>query len=379
MAKFQPVKKYVGVVYYESAERKHLGKPDRCFYAVFKVHGRKMREKVGWLSEGFTAELASQVRGEKMRDMRLGKDLAKKDPTLGEVWTEYYTWLQANRKRPDNQRWMYEKYVEPALGHKPLSAIAPLDLERVRRTMQKADLSPQTISHALALVRTIFNRATAWGMWQGGNPAKQITFPKLDNRRERFLSVDEAQSLLAALLPRSQDVHDIALLSLHCGMRRGEIYRLRWTDVDFEQGTLLVLVTDEHGKGHTRMAYMTDEVRGALLSRARNPGLIFPSRGGGVSEDMSKTFMRVVDALGLNVGVTDRRQRVMFHTLRHTFASWLAIDGTPILTIKELLGQKTLAMAERYAKLSPDHKRAAISRLPGLVGQSSERDSGQGT
>ncbi|MFP5223151.1 MAG: tyrosine-type recombinase/integrase [Acidobacteriota bacterium] len=368
MAKFQPVKKYVGVVYYESSERKHLGKPDRCFYAVFKAHGRKVRVKVGWLSEGFTAELASQTRAELMRDLRMGKDLAKKDPALGEVWTEYYAWLQANRKRPDNQRWMYEKYVEPALGHKPLSAIAPLDLERLRRSMQKADLSPQTISHALALVRTIFNRATAWGMWQGGNPAKQITFPKLDNRRERFLSVDEARSLLGVLAERSQDVHDMSVLSLHCGLRLSEICRLRWEDVDLSRMTAIIWVTDKAGKGLTRTAYLTPEVAAMFESRGPGQGLVFASRSGRVIADLSKTFSRVVDSLGFNRGVEDRRQRVTFHTLRHTFASWLVISGTPIYTLKGLLGHKTLAMSERYAKLSPDHEREAISRLPDLGG-----------
>lgn len=379
MAKFLPVKKYVGVVYYESSERKHLGKPDRCFYAVFKAHGRKVREKVGWLSEGFTAELASQVRAELMRDMRHGKTLRQKDPTLGEVWTEYYTWLQANRKRPQNQQGIYRNHIEVALGHKKLSAVAPLDLERIRSKMQKSGLSPQTITHALTLVRTMFNKATAWCMWYGPNPAKQIAFPKLDNRRERFLSVEEAQDLLKALANHSRDVHDMAVVSLHCGLRLGEICRLRWADVDFENLSITVWVTEKHGKGETRIAAMTGDVEAMLKSRERGGGLIFTSRSGGVISDISKTFVRVVDALGLNAGVADRRQKVTFHTLRHTFASWLAIDGTPILTIKELLGQKTLAMAERYAKLSPDHKRSAIARLPDLAGRSSARDGDRDT
>jgi len=82
---------------------------------------------------------------------------------------------------------------------------------------------------------------------------------------------------------------------------------------------------------------------------------------------ISKTFDRVVKELGLNDGVTDPRDRVVFHTLRHTFASWLAIQGTPIYTIKELMGHKTLAMTERYSHLIPDSKRSAIKGLMNLL------------
>jgi site-specific recombinase XerD len=65
----------------------------------------------------------------------------------------------------------------------------------------------------------------------------------------------------------------------------------------------------------------------------------------------------------LNEGIEDRRQMVSFHTLRHTFASWLAIQGTPILEIKELMGHNSLAMTERYAHLIPDQKRVSVARM----------------
>ncbi len=70
-----------------------------------------------------------------------------------------------------------------------------------------------------------------------------------------------------------------------------------------------------------------------------------------------------MERLGLNDGIDDPRDKVVFHTLRHTFASWLAIQGTPILTLKELMGHKSLAMTERYAHLMPDVKREAIKGL----------------
>jgi len=73
-----------------------------------------------------------------------------------------------------------------------------------------------------------------------------------------------------------------------------------------------------------------------------------------------------------NNGVTDPRQKVTFHTLRHTFASWLAMQGTPILTIKELLGHQSLAMTERYSHLSPDQKKDAVNGIEAIF--TKERD-----
>lgn len=66
-----------------------------------------------------------------------------------------------------------------------------------------------------------------------------------------------------------------------------------------------------------------------------------------------KTFYRAVDKSGLNQNVTDRRQRVVFHTLRHTFASWLVQKGVHLSTIGQLLGHTSMKMTMRYAHLDP--------------------------
>jgi integrase len=81
----------------------------------------------------------------------------------------------------------------------------------------------------------------------------------------------------------------------------------------------------------------------------------------------------------VNVGITERRQKVTFHTLRHTFASWLAIQGTPILAIKELLGHKSLAMTERYSHLIPDMKREAVAGIAKLMEPMEETAIGEAT
>jgi integrase len=79
-------------------------------------------------------------------------------------------------------------------------------------------------------------------------------------------------------------------------------------------------------------------------------------------------FLRLAEKLKLNKDVTDPRQKACFHTLRHTFASWLALQGETLLTIKELMGHKTITMTMRYAHLIPDQKRRAVEKLAFVAG-----------
>lgn len=115
---------------------------------------------------------------------------------------------------------------------------------------------------------------------------------------------------------------------------------------------------------------MTDEVRSMLIERSKQLNAteyVFPAQNGAKRNWVSDTFERVVDQLGLNDGITDSRQRVVFHTLRHTFASWLVQDGTPLYTVAELMGHTTLEMTKRYSHLSPDTVRAAALTLQGRL------------
>ena len=360
------VKKFQGVYYRESKNRTFNGKPDRCFDICYKdQNGKLIWEKIGWVSEGYTVAMASQIRSERLRSIRHGEELPKrkkKEITFGEAWERYNEWLETGKKRPRDDRYNYKNHLKDRFADKPLSKISPFDLERMKAELLKAGKSPATVKHCLVLVRQIINKAIAWGLWDGENPVKKVKMPRLNNQRVRFLSYEEANLLLDHLGKISPQVRDMALLSLHSGLRAGEIFNLRWQDIDPENG--LIHVSDPKS-GRSRKAFMTETVKRMFDSKQRgNPDeLVFKNRKGEKITEISKTFSKVVKHLGFNDGVTDPRQRVTFHTLRHTFASWLAIQGTPILTIKELLGHQTLAMTERYSHLIPDNKIEAIAGL----------------
>jgi integrase len=251
------------------------------------------------------------------------------------------------------------------LAEMPLKSITTADLENlVVAPMQAAGKSPRTIKFATDTFCVVWNTAKNLSVVSGDNPASSVKRPRQDNKRVRFLSRGEAAELLAVLKERSMYVHDLALLSLFSGLRYGECLALTWADVDLENGLIFVKDTKT---GRNRHAYIIAEIQD-MLNR-RQSGKIKPAR---VFPQMTQTkiwgvFSRAVNDLGLNDGITDRRQKLVFHSLRHTFASWLVQMGKPLYTVSQLLGHSDVKMTMRYAHLAPDTQRAAAKDLENFL------------
>ncbi|MFU8819457.1 MAG: site-specific integrase [Desulfurivibrio sp.] len=181
-----------------------------------------------------------------------------------------------------------------------------------------------------------------------------------------FSSSPQINRLVHRLIKRARaSVFRMALLSLHTGMRAGEIFSLTWADVDLA-GVLITLRDTKSNR--TRHAFMTEQVRAMFQARDKQEpaALVFPGRNGKKIVQISKTFNRAVDRVGLNDGNTDPRQKVTFHTLRHTFASWLVESGTDIYLVKELLGHSDSAQQiDTRAFCGRSEKPAAWSALAG--------------
>jgi len=362
-----------GVYLRKSSRRIIKGKPDVCFDISYQIGNRLIWEKVGWKSEGYSLEMAQAVRAERMKAIRQGKgksipSMQRKAPFFRELAEAYINWARENKAggaRDDVSR--YHKHLAPRFNHLRIDEISALDLEKMKSELRKKGLSLGSIEHCLKLFRQIINKAKLWGFYEGENPIKGVKIPNAQNGRIRFLSYEEARRLLEALKKVSRQVHDMALISLHTGMRAGEIFNMKNYDIDLENG--IIDIPDSKNK-QSRKAFMTEGVRAILRERARGKTMeyVFKSNKGGRVMEVSDSYARVVERLGFTEGIKDRRYKITFHSLRHTFASWLALQGEPILTIKELLGHKTLEMTLRYAHLVPDQKRGAVARMERALG-----------
>jgi integrase len=233
-----------------------------------------------------------------------------------------------------------------------LKDVKPLLIERIKKNVLDAGRTPRTLQYIFATIRQAWNMARRDGRVLGDSPTKNVKRPKVDNKRVRFLSHEEAETLLNALQTKDPRTHDLALLSFHSGLRFGEIANLKWSHVDLARG--IISVMDTKG-GVDRVAFMTEKVKAMLeaMKRRGPDDHIFTGKRGKRLKDTPIIFAEIVADLGLNNGITDPRQRVCFHTCRHSFASWHVTAGTDIYTVKSLLGHSAIAMTERYSHLAP--------------------------
>jgi integrase len=137
-------------------------------------------------------------------------------------------------------------------------------------------------------------------------------------------------------------------------MRISEILNLRWDEVDFDRAQILVRTSKNGESRHVEMNGLLVETLRQLERRPQNP-YVFGSREGNPYNDIRKSFKSALAA----AGITDFR----FHDLRHTFASHLVMNGVDVMTVKELLGHKTIQMTLRYSHLSQGHKKKAVETL----------------
>ncbi len=378
---FITVKKYAGIQYYISKTRKINGGQDKCYYMKYdNAYGRTVREKIGWKSDGITATYAAHIRSERIRQSRLGEEIItfhdrKRHTVLFKSFAEekYLPHVKDNKKNKSyiGEKQILNNWIYPAIGNKTLQEISSMNLESLKKTMKSKGKASRTIEYVLAVVRQIFNAAVQWDIFKGENPVTKIKIQKEDNRRVRFLSKEEAETLLLECRKKSQKTCDVILLALNCGLRAGEIANLKWQDIDIENKTIAITDTKNH---INRTAYMTDKILAIFNNKKLElpNNYIFTDSNGNHAVDIARTigFRNIIKRLGFNDGITDRRNKVVFHSLRHTFASWLAISGVPIYTIKELMGHKTLAMTERYAHLMPNTKRDAVKKIDEMFSDS---------
>jgi len=408
--------KFKGVRYYEHPIRKHGVKFDRYLAIRYQRDGKRIEEGIGWTSErdpeddqNWTAAKAALVlerlrgaakHGKKEAPTRItekrelerqrkeaekaARELAEKgNITFGYYFEKvYFPTFKIGRKKDTTRKGQehFKKWIAPVIEKKPFKDIKPIAIEKIKKNILTAEKTPRTLQYVFATIRQVWNMARRDGLVISDSPTKQVKIPKVDNKRVRFLSHDEAETLLKALQTKDPLTHDLALLSLHTGLRMGEMANLKWSHIDPDRG--IIGVMDTKG-GKDRVAFMTEKLKAMFEAMKRRwpEDYVFTKAGGRQLKDMPRIFFEVVADLGFNNGITDPRQKVVAHTLRHTFASWHVTAGTDLYTVKELLGHSVIAMTERYSHLSSGTLQNATRTLERAIesaGQKkTEEDAGQ--
>ena len=380
---------FKGVRYREHETRKHGVAPDRYFSIRYQVDGKRVEEGLGWSSEGWTAEdafyerkiiMSAHKKGEGLTTLKEKREIADQKRKEQEAEKErleifntslkdffddtYYPIAKTSKKESSykKEKQLFETWIKPVMGDKPFYEITPFLLEKLKKEMLDAGKSPRTIEYVFSTLRVVWNAAKRHGLTATDSPTKEVKLPRVDNERQRYLTQDETDRLFSAIKDKSKQLYRMSLLSLHCGLRAGEIFNLQWSDIDTGRG---IVRLGETKAGKTQFAYMTDQIK--QMFEEMKPGaaneLVFQARGGGKIKAVSNAFDRAVDDCGLNNGITDPKQRIVFHSLRHCYGSHLVGNGVALYTVQKLMRHSNIKTTARYSHLNENTLQNAVKQL----------------
>ena len=355
-------KKYIGVY------RNQLVNGDISYSINYKNdEGHKVWFTVGKKSEGITEIYAHNKRSEFINNVKLGEEppaVAKKKKkniiTLDSVAQDSYDLKALHNRNNKLSRRKFELHISPTLGHRDIKSITTDDIQKLQSSKIK-DYSSKMVNTILGEFSTVFNYAIDKEIVTL-NPTKKVKKLKVDNARERYLSKSEMKTLLE-YTKEDEQVHIFILLALTTGARVGAITKLTKRDINFD--TKIINILDEKNNERYTAFLCSDELESLLRNRTKGKKLdtpILEENKSNLYEQLKDKVAKVLNDL-FNKGITDPKHRVVIHSLRHTFASNLAINGTPIFTIQKLLNHKDINMTLRYAKLAPDSGRESVEGL----------------
>jgi integrase len=303
---------------------------------------------------------------------------------------DYRAWLKHNLKSADMTHDRLE-LAFPEFHKLKLHEITPWLAEKWKQRRQKDGVKPTTINRELADLKACLARALQWGIIEK-HPLEHFKLCKVDHSpKVRYLSPEEESRIREALDTRELKLRQaresanrhrqergyplypdlsatafadylkpVVLLSLNTGLRRGELFALRWDDIDFSQRTLSVMAENAKS-GKTRHIPLNDEAYSVLKGWKEQSqtvkGFIFEGKDGQPIHDVRTSWATLLSKEQANV------EGFRWHDLRHTFASKLVMAGVDLNTVRELLGHTDYKMTLRYAHLAPEHKAMAVNKL----------------
>ena len=299
----------------------------------------------------------------------------------------YMPWFKAHHKGHEKTQHTLSNNFDPIMSQR-LDAITGRDLEQIRTGWMQAGNKASTVNRKMGSISGVFSRAVEWE-YIDTHPLAKLKQLKVDSKGViRYLAADETKRLRDALdarqdemraeresanawrtdrhkepmpslleLPFTDHLKPMVLVSLNTGMRRGELFDLKWSAVNFDTKTITVAgaTTKTSDTRHIPMNKETIGVLEAWKKQVSKSPYVFPGQGGGRFEDVKSAWLKLLERAQID--------GFRWHDMRHDFASRLVMAGVPLNTVRDLLGHADIKMTLRYAHLAPGTKAAAVELL----------------
>lgn len=354
--------KFNGVYYRDSDKRKFQGKPDRCFYIKYYYDGKQYNKRIGWLSDGYTAQLVANIKADKIKEITEKEEQIEKpkEYTFNDLFEIFMLWAKQNKKSWKIDQSLYNNYIKAFIGGINIKNISHADINNMLLTIKgngKKDgkpYAPQTIKHILILTKRVFNFNIDMGNCET-NPADKVKLEKFDNTRIAYLLDDEIERIFKYLDSGREWYGDVALIkfALYTGLRRGELFNLIWDNVDLENNRITLY--DTKG-GKNQSIILASDAAAVLQSLSRTDTYVFPSKLGGKRDDVKKLWSRI--KLAANI-----RPNIRFHDIRHTFGTIAVSSGIGIDVVQKMMTHKDIKTTQRYAHIVDQRMKDAANTI----------------
>ena len=321
-----------------------LFKRGKTWWIDVNYQGRRFRFSLKTTRKAVALQIMQHIQEQIIRGEFQGSGATA--PPLFEDFLEDYLEYAKSNKSPkgfEQDKTAAKHLLKFFQGYR-LDQITPEAIEQFKINRLKK-VKPISVNRDLQVLRALLNKAIAWGYLRE-NPMKHVKLFKEPPGRVRYLTQEEINRLLNAT---SGYLYTIVVIALNTGMRKNEILALRWSQIDFEKRLIFLEKTKNNKR---RIIPINNFLYQTLLEwKEQSSG-----------EDRLfhiKDFKRAWKTALKRAGIENFR----FHDLRHTFASYLVMNGVDLRTVAELLGHSSLRMVQRYSHLSDEHMRRAVEQL----------------
>jgi integrase len=323
---------------------------------IIKAIGPKKRE-----AEDYLGKMKAAIRENRFFDIKKESRV-----TFKELLDEYLPTIEGQRFYQNSLR-HFVPILKEQFGGKLLSEIDYKTIEEFRNLRKKTptqhggERSKRTVDIELSFLRRILNKAVKWEMLEKNPLDKgEDLFYGTMNKRERALTEDEVKRLVEACPPY---LKPIVIVGVYTGLRKGDLLSLRWKDTNLQKG---IIRLTEQKTGSTRIIVLNNDTLILLKNLPVRGEYIFPARNGKPFKDVKRSFQTALKEAGIEQS-KDPKQKIVFHTLRHTCVSLLTERGADTTMVQNYVAHASEEMTKHYTHVTEEYARKTGNILNGLL------------
>jgi integrase len=327
----------------------------KIWQADFYADGKRIQESTGTANKR-EAEKHLALR---ISEVQRGVFVKETRTTLDELWERYLPHAEMHKRSWKRDVQMFGN-LKAFFGSPRLRDITAERIEKFQQ-FRSREVAPATVNRETALLKHLFFQAEKWGLHTGSNPVRLVRFLAEDNLKCETLSPDEEAALLLAAPPY---LKDMVTFAVNTGLRRSDVFNLRWEDVDIEKASATIIVK-KNRKPHT--VFLNPDALAVIKRQRTDTKYVFTNP---MTGEQIKSVRGGLAAAVKRAGL----KKITFHMFRHTVATRLLQNGADIVTVKEIMGHSNINTTLRYAHTNAERQRREMEKLASNTPNDNRRD-----